>query len=122
MKRLELLSILLSIATVGVALGAVVIGSNANLRTELRTEMESLRVDARAEMETLRAETRSEVQELRTEIRSLRKDVRADLRAVEGRLAALEQRQARTEGLLEGLRDAIAAQRPPVPRGEEEAT
>ena len=36
MKRLELLSILLSIATVGVALGAIVIGSNANLRTELR--------------------------------------------------------------------------------------
>ena len=118
MKRLELLSIILSIATVGVALGAVVIGSNANLRTELRTEMENLR-----------AETRSEVQDLRTEMQSLRKDVRADiaevrgdLRAVEGRLAALEQRQARTEGLLEGLRDAIAAQRLPVPRGEEEAT
>ena len=128
-EEIELLSILLSIATVGVALGAIVIGSNANLRTEL----ESLRADTRADvqglrtdMETLRAETRSEVQELRTEmraeIRSLRKDVRADLRAVEGRLAALEQRQARTEGLLEGLRDAIAAQRPPVPRGEEEAT
>ena len=126
MKRLELLSILLSIATVGVALGAVVIGSNANLRTELRTEMESLRVETRAEMETLRAETRSEVQELRSEmraeIRSLRKDVRADLRAVEGRLSALEQRQARTEGLLEAVRDAITAQGLVVPRGENEAT
>ena len=136
MKRLELLSILLSIATVGVALGAIVIGSNANLRTEL----ESLRADTRADvqglrtdMETLRAETRSEVQELRTEmraeIRSLRKDVRADiaevrgdLRAVEGRLSALEQRQARTEGLLEAVRDAITAQGLVVPRGENEAT
>ena len=129
MKRLELLSILLSIATVGVALGAVVIGSNANLRTEL----ESLRTDTRAdvqglrtEMETLRAETRSEVQELRSEMRaemrSLRKDVRADLRAVEGRLSALEQRQARTEGLLEAVRDAITAHGLPDPREENEAT
>ena len=67
MKTFELLSIIGSIAAVGIALAAVVIGSNANLRTE----------------------------------------VRADIRAVEVRLSALEQRQARTEGLLEGLRDAI---------------
>ena len=67
MKTFELLSIIGSIAAVGIALAAVVIGSNANLRSE----------------------------------------VRADIRAVETRLSALEQRQARTEGLLEGLRDAI---------------
>ena len=67
MKTFELLSIIGSIAAVGIALAAVVIGSNANLRTEIR----------------------------------------ADIRAVEVRLSALEQRQARTEGLLEGLRDAI---------------
>ena len=69
MKTFELLSIIGSIAAVGIALGAVVIGSNANLRTEMR----------------------------------------ADIRAVETRLSAVEQRQARTEGLLEGLRDAITA-------------
>lgn len=33
--------------------------------------------------------------------------VRGDIRALEVRLAAVERRQARTEGLLEGLRDAI---------------
>ena len=78
MKTFELLSILGSIAAVGIALAAVVIGSNANLRTELR----------------------------------------ADIRAVELRLSALEQRQARTEGLVEGLRDALTAgslHNPPVP-------
>ena len=69
MKTFELLSIIGSIAAVGIALGAVVIGSNANLRTEMRT----------------------------------------DIRAVESRLSAVEQRQAKTEGLLEGLRDAITA-------------
>ena len=71
MKTFELLTIIGSIAAVGIALAAVVIGSNANLRTELR----------------------------------------ADIRAVEVRLSAVEQRQARTEGLVEGLRDAVAALR-----------
>ena len=81
MKTFELLSIIGSIAAVGIALGALVIGSNANLRTELRTEMQSFR-----------------------------SEVRSDIRSLETRLSAVEQRQARTEGLLEGLRDAIAAQ------------
>ena len=80
MKTFELLTIIGSIAAVGIALAAVVIGSNANLRTELR----------------------------------------ADIRAVEVRLSAVEQRQARTEGLVEGLRDAVAALRrqDPPPRND----
>ena len=80
MKRFELLSIIGSIAAAGIALGAVVIGSIADLRTEMR----------------------------------------ADFRAVESRLSAVEQRQAKTEGLLEGLRDAIAARslQDPPPRNE----
>ena len=36
MKTFELLSIIGSIAAVGIALAAVVIGSNANLRTDIR--------------------------------------------------------------------------------------
>jgi len=122
MKRLELLSIILSIATVGVGLGAVVIGSNANLRTELRTEMEALRVDTRNEVQELRTELHTEMRSLRKDVRADIAEVRADLRAVDGRLSALEQRQARTEGLLEGLRDAIAAQRLPDPREKKDAT
>ena len=43
MKTFELLSIIGSIAAVGIALGAVVIGSNANLHAEMRTEMQNLR-------------------------------------------------------------------------------
>lgn len=93
MKTFELLSIIGSIAAVGIALGAVVIASNANLHAELRAEM----------------------QEFRTE-------VRGDIRSVETRLSAVEQRQARTEGLLEGLRDAIAAQGRREPDEENEAT
>ena len=52
----------------------------------------------------------------------LRAEMRTDIRALESRLLAVEQRLARTEGLLEGLRDAITAQGLVVPRGENEAT
>ena len=99
MKRFELLSIIGSIVAVGITLSAVVIGSNANLRAEVRTDI----ADVRTEMQTLRTE------------------MRTDIRALEHRLAAVERRQARTEGLLEGLRDAITAQRgqdPPPTRKE----
>lgn len=42
--------------------------------------------------------------------------LRDDVRALESRIAAVEQRQARTEGLLEGLRDAIAGRTSPGSR------
>ena len=93
MKTCELSSIIGSIVAVGIALGAVVIGSNANLRTELRTEMHSLRTELRAEVG-----------------------------ALEHRLSAVEQRQARTEGLLEALRDAIVARGPQDPPARKEPT
>ena len=105
MKTFELLSIIGSIVAVGIALGAVVIGSNANLRAEVRTDIAGVR----AEMQTLRAEVRTDIA-----------DVRTDIRALERRLAAVERRQARTEGLLEGLRDAITArssEAPPARKG-----
>ena len=100
MKRFELLSIIGSVVAVGITLGVVVLGSVANLRAEVRTDIAGVRT----EMQTLRAEVNTEMQGLRTE-------VRADIRALEHRFVAVERRQARTEGLLEGLRDAITARR-----------
>ena len=44
MKTFELLSIIGSIAAVGIALAAVVIGSNANLRTELRVDIRAVEI------------------------------------------------------------------------------
>ena len=78
MKAFELSSIIGSIAAVGIALGAIVIGSNANLR--------------------------------------------ADIRAVEARLSAVERHQARTEGPLEGLRDAITARSRQHPSAQSESS
>ena len=107
MKPAELLSIIGSILGTGVALAGVMILGNANLHAELRGEMEALRVGMHTEMQELREETRSEIRALRTEVRADITDVRGDIRALEVRLAAVERHQAKTEGLLEGLRDAI---------------
>ena len=115
MKTFELLSIIGSIAAVGIALGAVVIGSNANLHADMRAETQEFRAEVRTGMQEFRTEVRTEMQEFRTEVRS-------DIRSLEARLSAVERRQARTEGLLEGLRDAIAAQGRGEPDGEKEAT
>ena len=93
MRTFELLTIIGSIAAVGIALGAVVIGSNANLRSEMRTAIHTLRME-----------------------------VRNDIRSLEIRLSAVEQRQAKTEGLLEGLRDAITAHARQDPHGTNDAT
>ena len=82
MKTSALPSTIGAMVAAGVALGAVVIGSNAGLRSELRV----------------------------------------DIRALERRLSAVERRQAQTEGLLEGLRDAITARSPPAPRGRDGTT
>ena len=111
MKRFELLSIIGSVVAVGITLVAVVVGSIAGLRTEVRTDI----AEVRTEMQTLRAEVSTEMQTLRTE-------VRADFRALEHRLAAVERSQARTEGLLEGLRDAITARRGEDPPARKEST
>jgi len=100
MRTFELLTIIGSIAAVGIALGAVVIGSNANLRSEMRTEMHTLRMEVRAELT----------------------DMRNDIRSLEARLSAVEQRQAKTERLLEGLRDATATHAHRDPPGENDAT
>ena len=136
MKTLELLGIIGSVVTVGIALGAVIIGSNDNLHAELRTEMQELRAEVRTEVRELRADVHTEVRELRadvhtevrelrtevsTEVRELRTEVSADMHALEMRLSSVERRLAKFEGLLEGLRDAIAAQGRADPRAESPA-
>ena len=78
MKRFELLSIIGSVVAVGIMLGVVVLGSVANLRAEVRTDIAGVRT----EMQTLRAEVNTEMQSLRTE-------VRADIRALEHRFVAV---------------------------------
>ena len=120
-KAAELASIIGSILGTGVALAGVMLVGNANLHTELRGEMETLRVGMHAEMRELREETRGEIRRLHQETRGEIRTLRSDIRALEVRLAAVERRQARTEGLLEGLSDAITSARVRDPRPPDHA-
>ena len=95
------------------------------VRTELRAEIERVRTDLHAEIERVHAEIEGVRTDLRAEIEGVRTDLRAEIAAlrddmrehrrevgerferVENRLAAVEHGQAKLEGLLEGLREAI---------------
>ena len=51
-------------------------------------------------------------------VRADMREIRADMRTMSVRLVEVERRQARVEGLLEGLRDTLADHRPPAGTGE----
>ena len=58
MKRFEMSAIIGSTAAVGIALAAIVIGGNANLRTEMRADIRAVEVGLSA-IEQRRARTGS---------------------------------------------------------------
>ncbi len=77
----ELLSVLVAVVAVGVALGGVILTGLHGIRREM-------------------GDLRGEMGDLRGELSELRRDM-------ETRLSAVERQQAKLEGLLEGLREAI---------------
>ena len=77
----ELLGILVAVIAVSVALGGLILTGNRGLRQDM------------AQMETRLREHMSQL--------------RADLKQLGDRVARLEHGQAKLEGLLEGLREAI---------------
>ena len=103
---------------VGVSLAGLILYSQHNLRTDLRAEMLDLREETRAEFKVVHEEFNAVRSEMKAgfnihleAINRLRDDV-----------SQLQERVARQEGLMEGLRDAIAAQGRREPDGDKEAT
>lgn len=78
---IELLSVLVAVIAVGVALGGVILTGLHGIRREM-------------------GDLRREMGDLRGELNDLRRDM-------ETRMSAVERQQAKLEGLLEGLREAI---------------
>ncbi len=76
-------------------------GRIGGLRQEMQQEIGGLRQEMHQEIGGLRQEMHQEIGGLRQEIKELRVEM-------DGRLRAVEHGQARLEGLLEGLREAIA--------------
>ncbi len=88
----ELISVLVAVLAVGVTLGGVILTGLHGIRREMG--------DLRREMGDLRGE----IGGVRGELSEFRRDM-------ETRLSAVERQQARLEGLLEGLREAITGHR-----------
>ena len=98
-------------ATLFVALGTPILGLFAWLRADMRRMEERLRADM-AGLER-RTEERFERLEAQVDARFAQVDARfvqvdARFERLEARMAAMEHGQAKLEGLLEGLREAIA--------------
>ena len=91
---------LIAILAVGVALATLIANGQHTLRSEMQTQRAETRAEFQAvrdDMQTQRADTQAEFHAVRTEMQAQRKDINGLL----GRMAHLE-------GLLEGLREAIA--------------
>ena len=91
---------LIAIISVGVALAGLMLNGQHTQRVEIQT----LRAETQAEFQVVRAETQAEFQVVRAEMREEFKIQREDINRLLGRMAHLE-------GLLEGLREAIAGRR-----------
>ena len=95
---------LIAIISVGVALAGLMLNGQHTQRVEIRAEIQTLRAETQAEFQAVRAETQAEFQVVRAEMREEFKIQREDINRLLGRMAHLE-------GLLEGLREAIAGRR-----------
>ena len=82
----ELVSILVGLPTVGLALIAVILTSMYRMETRLREDMGQLRED----------------------MKQVEGRLREDMKQLADRVGRLEHGQAKLEGLLEGLREAIS--------------
>ena len=85
----ELISVLVAVLAVGATLAGVILTSNRGLRKDMREDMKQ-------------GESR-----LREDMGKLESRLRDDIKQLADRMGRVEHSQAKLEGLLEGLREAI---------------
>ncbi len=96
MELIALIGIGVTVISIGVALAALILNTQRNLR---------------AEMQAQREETKTEFKAQRDETRAEFKAVRVEMQAQREVIISLLERMAHLEGLLEGLREAITGRR-----------
>ena len=85
----ELISVLVAVLAIGATLAGVILTSNRGLQKDMREDMKQ-------------GESR-----LREDMGKLESRLRDDIKQLGERMARVEHSQAKLEGLLEGLREAI---------------
>ena len=78
----------------------------------MRLDIKALRAEMREEMRQMEARINDRFGRLEARINDRFERLEARVAAIEVRLAAVEHSQAKLEGLLEGLREAIAGRAP----------
>ena len=87
----------ITVIAVGVGVSGLILNGQRNAREEMRN------LEARLREEMGKSEAR-----LRKELQDFKSQVDARFEKIEGRLGVLERQQAKLEGLLDGLREAIS--------------
>ena len=89
----ELISVLIAVVAVGAALAGLMLNGQRAIRAELAAQ---------------RRDFNTEQTEIRRELATQRKEFSERFTALEQQIAELRERMAHLEGLLDGLREAIA--------------
>ena len=100
----ESISILIAVIAVGGALGGLILTSSRGMRQEM-TRMEAR---LRQDMTQVEARLQQDMTQMDARLRQEMGYLREDVTRLGERVARLEHGQARLEGLLEGLREAIS--------------
>lgn len=87
------------------AIAALLIG----LIVWVRDDIADLRIQVQADIASLRTENAALRTEVKADIAELRTEVQADIADLRNQISDLQQRMARVEGLVEGLRPYIAS-------------
>ena len=96
MELFALMGIGMTIISVGVALAALILTTQRNLRTDMQAQQDG----TTAGLKAMRAEVQAQREETKTEFKAQREII-----------ISLLERMAHLEGLLEGLREAITGRR-----------
>ena len=114
----ELISVLVAVLAIGATLAGVILTSNRGLRKDMREDMKQgesrLREDMkqgesrlREDMKQGESRLREDMGKLESRLREDTSQLRDDIKQLGERVARMEHGQAKLEGLLEGLREAI---------------
>ena len=112
----------IAMIAVGIGISGLILNGQRNIREEmrnsearLRKDMENSEARLRKEMQNSEARLREEMQDFKAQVDARFEQVDSRFEKVEGRLEKIEGRvgvlglqQAKLEGLLEGLREAIS--------------
>ena len=107
----ELISVLVAVLAIGATLAGVILTSNRGLRKDMRDDMKQGESRLREDMKQGESRLREDIGKLESRlderIDRLEARLRDDIKQLGERVARMEHGQAKLEGLLEGLREAI---------------